>query len=210
MAAFATGNATKMRAMADLAEPGSAAHAYAIHQQAVAATQQAAGVPDEPQTMTTRDGGFEVCNMGEESVCGIYDGFQALPNGKLTSFMVDGKPIDSRLLPSGERAPVRLGAVEVRVVSAYKTIQSESLFVTLEVRNGGTVGVSVAPFEATYVSAQGQQSKTNDVFGVTEVQPGATGPLAVVFPDADPGGTLVLEVTTEDYDELGTLRLPVA
>lgn len=208
--AFASGNATKMAAMLDLSEPGSAAHTYGQHQRALAEAIRAGGGLEEAQTVTVAGDSIEVCFTGVDPSCGTFSDFQALPTGKLTSFTVDGTAIESRLLPAAERPAIGVADVSLRVISAYRTIQSDSLIVTLDVSNQSSRQVTVATYDADYVTPDGRQAKVAEAVGLTDVQAGASTFMAVVVPAADHGGTLSVDVFTSDFDTLGTVKIPVA
>jgi len=103
--------------------------------------------------------------------------------------------------------------VSARVVTAYRSIQSDILEVTLEVRNGRTQAVTIRDGNASYVTAGGQQGRFGR-FGQTgdstDLQPGASVPVTVTVPGEDPGGTLTVDVdSASTNDEIGSLRLPV-
>lgn len=209
MEAFASDDATKMATMVELAEPGSAAHTYALHQKALAEAFRASGTPSQPQSLTVEGGSIILCAMGEQADCGTYSDFKALPNGRLESFTVNGLDIGSRLLPSGERAPVSIGGVEVELVSAYRTAQSDKLIITATATNASEGQVTLASYDADYVTAAGQQAKATAHVGLTDIQAGASTPFAVVVDAVDAGGVLSIEVFTSDFDTIGTLRIPI-
>lgn len=208
--AYASGDATKMALMAELSEPGSAAHTYALHQRAFAEAIRAEGSANDPQSVTVDGNRISLCGMGEEPECGVYANFTAVPSGKLASFTVNDLPIESRLLPHSDRAPVSVGGVEVKLISAYRTAQSDTLIMTLRATNSTASEVTVAAYDATYVSAAGEQVKPVGYVGSSDLQAGATTSLAIAFEATDPGGVLSLEVfETENFDEIGTLRVPI-
>ncbi len=208
--AFASSDATKMAAMVALSEPGSAAHTYALHQRALAEAFRAAGAPYDPQSVTVDGDTIELCGIGEEPDCGVYAGFKAMPSGKLATFTVNGLPIESRLLPAGDRAPVSVGGVQLQLISAYRAAQSDNLIITFRAKNDGASQVTVATYDATYVSASGEQTKSSYYVGTDELQPGASTSLAVAFAATDPGGVLTVEVfESTSFDGIGTIRVPV-
>lgn len=215
--AFSTGIPASMDAMIALAEPGTAAHAFAVHQRMVAAADQAQGLTVKgpgPQSITVSGQLIELCDgPGEDATCAAFAGFKALPNGKLVTFTVDGTPIDTRLLLVADRPVVSAGGVSARVVTAYRSIQTDILEVTLEVRNGTTQAVTIRDGNASYVTARGQQGRFGR-FGQTgdstDLQPGASVPVTVTVPGEDPGGTLTVDVDRASTNEqIGSLRLPV-
>ncbi len=215
--AFSTGIPASMDAMIALAEPGTAAHAFAVHQRMVAAADQAQGLTLKgplPQSITVSGQLIELCDgPGEDATCAAFAGFKALPNGKLVTFTVNGTPIDTRLLLAADRPVVSAGGVSARVVTAYRSIQSDILEVTLEVRNDRTQAVTIRDGNASYVTAGGQQGRFGR-FGQTgdstDLQPGASVPVTVTVPGEDPGGTLTVDVDSAGTNnKIGSLRLPV-
>lgn len=209
--ALATGSADKMQAMIELAAPGSSAQAYAVHQQAQAAAAQAEGIAPEPNPVTARAGVLEICRPGFESSCSTFGDFQVLPNGQVVSFTIDGKSIESRLIPVADRPAVAAAGVSARLVSAYRSVQTEELVVAFEVRNDTSREVTAVTGETRYVGTSGRQSRARTAGNtVVDVQPGALVPLLVFFPEADPGGTLTVVIEDAATNEdIASLKLPV-
>ena len=207
---FAKGDPASIAKMIPLTEPGSVAHAYAIHQRAVAQAQRAGGAADLGQgPAIPADTGYKLCDPDATSNCTVYDDFKALQNGKLVSFTVNGQPIEKRLISSKERDPQVLAAVSVQLISAYRTITTDNLLVTFEVKNGTKGEITVASYDSQYVDAAGQQAKAAENAGLTDLQSGAATVLLSSFPGVDVGGTITLEVFDGDFDTIATFKIPV-
>lgn len=210
MELFAKGDPASMAKMIPLAEPESAAHAYAVHQRAVAQAQRAGGVADLSQgPAIPTEGGYKLCDSDGASNCTVFDDFKALPSGKLVSFKVDGEPIEKRLISSKERDPQVISDVSVRLISAYRTVTTDNLLVTFEVKNGTSGGITVASYDSQYVDSAGQQAKAAENAGLTDLQAGASSVLLSAFPGVDAGGTITLEVFNGDFETIATFKIPV-
>lgn len=188
---------------------GSPARLYAEHFIALAIAQRNSSFPPSKSTMAVKkDGTVEVCDEGREGSCTSFSEFKADASDLLTSFSVDGKPIEGRLLaPSGE--VVMAQGAAVRVLSGYKSLQSDSYFVIVEVKAGDRA-ITVYDFNATYVAPSGAQFTADGVNGLSpsgDIQPGASAAVLVIFPGASPGGQLVLEVSDATTYSSSDVRL---
>lgn len=196
--------------MIELSEPGLAAHAYALHQWASSEANLLSRAARTPQSMTVSDGEITLCGVDDPSDCATFANFVAAPSGRLASLTVNGVAIKSRLLPAGERPTVSVGGVQVQLTSAYRSVQTGDLGVTLNVKNDSPAEVSLSAYDTTYVGADGRRAKASTWFGLSEVQAGASAPLVVIIPAADVGGTISIDVVrATDYTALGTLSIPI-
>lgn len=188
--AFAAGDPETMSAMHEFAEPGSVADVYATHQIAVTKAFRDAGAPFLGQRVTYRGDEAEVCSI-EGETCGIWADFTTDPeSGLLTGFTIDGQPLDGRLLGGSGESTSATGAT-FTLVSAYKSVQGDSLFVVVEVENGPEP-VTIYPSSAEYVTPDGRQVTAVDGVGPTELRPSAKATYVPVFDGADLGGTVYI------------------
>jgi hypothetical protein len=208
-----SGNDLKMMGlMVDLAEPGSPAHAYAVHQ---IARRRAGGVP-ESSIAEVRDGDIKSCadvvgtDGTPQEFCNVFSDFTFnAKSGKLESFSGDGQPIDSRI-KSGDPAGATDQGVTVRLVTVLKGAEGW-LVLNLEVENGSTTPLAVADYDSEYIGPDGQQffPAINFVTNLPkEIQPGATAPSMVLFDTRDLGGTYTFVGFAND--SLTEIRIDVA
>lgn len=200
MEALGTGTVDGSAPMRDLSAEGSPARLYGEHFIAIFTAYRSTGSPVYTQTATVqKDGSVTLCDDGLADgiePCPTYGDFQADASGKLTNFTVNGTAIDGRLLrPSGET--VNAQGATLRVLSGYKSIQSDAYFITLEVK-AGDAALSVYSFNASYVDPGGAQFSADSLSGISpsdDLQPGASTVVVLAFKGANPGGRLVFPVT---------------
>jgi hypothetical protein len=177
----------------NLAEPGSPAHAYAVHQ---IARRRAGGVP-ELNIAEVRGGDIESCadvvgtDGTPQEFCSVFSDFTFnAKSGRLESFSGDGQPIDGRI-KYGDPAGATSQGVTVRLVTVLEGAEGW-LVLNLEVENGLTTSLTVADYDSQYIGPDGQQffPAINFVTNLPkEIQPGATAPSMVLFDTPDLGGT---------------------
>ncbi len=205
--AFATADPEKMSAMVDFAEPGSIAHLYAIHQTATTRAFRDAGGPMLPDRITFRGDEVEKCSV-ESETCGIGANFTTDPDsGLLTGFTVDGQSLEGRLLGGSGQATSGADA-QFTLVSAYKSIQANSLYVVVDVENGPNP-LDISPWSAEYVTPDGRQVTASDGVGPAELRPGAKATYLVIFDGADLGGTLYMGGYSERGQSEFEVELPL-
>lgn len=209
--ALASTDATEVAQMVSLAEPGTVAQRYGAHRAALTEADRAAGGGALSGAVITEEGGgFEVCDAAAPDDCLVFADFEAVASGKLVSFTIDGKSIESRLLGPGKKAPVTAGKVRMNLLSAYRSVQTGALTVTVDVANKSDGEITVATYEAAYVTSDGRQSMTSGQIGLTDLQAGASAPVAITFDAADVGGTMTVEVyRSSDFAEVGTFKIPI-
>lgn len=182
-----------MGLMFNLAEPGSAAHAYAVHQ---IARRRAGGVP-ELKVTEVREGDIESCAevLGTDGTpqefCNVFSDFSFnAKSGKLESFSGDGQPIDGRI-KTGDPAGATDQGVTVRLATVLKGVEGW-LVLNLEVENRLRTPLTVADYDSQYIGPDGQHffPAINFVTNLPkEIQPGATVPSMVMFDTPTLGGT---------------------
>jgi hypothetical protein len=203
--AFATLDAEKVRAMLANSSPGSLAHSYARHQLAVATANLEAGTPDEPQRMQRAGDTIRLCNADsegsiDETTCTAFSEFAVdRASGKLTRFAVDGGTLKGRIaLGDGVTQPVDGG--HVALISVYRSVSSDSLFVAIDVTAGET-SLSVCPVSSRMVDRDGRQAVATDgIYGTTEIAAGATTTIVLIFPSRDPVGRISFSTCGSDVE----------
>lgn len=195
--ALATYNPSEVAAMIDLAEPGSFAHSYAIHQTAVARAGADSGLSRlEPAQVTVNGDEIEICDANNE--CSTYENFETDPDSELvTDFTINGIDADDRLV-LGDDSVVSQAGVDYKLISAYISTSTESLFVAFDVTNNAQHPFDPGAFSATYVGADGRQVTAADAAGALTIQPGATATVLVIFDGADLGGAVQIEGYLDD------------
>lgn len=82
------------------------------------------------------------------------------------TFLVNDIPLESRLLPAGDRAPVAAAGVSLRLITAYRGIQSDTLIITLEAANQTESEATFATYDADYLGPTGKQAKAAQAVGL--------------------------------------------
>lgn len=206
MEALGTGTVDGSAPMRDLSAEGSPARLYGEHFIAMYTAYRSTGYPIPTQTAKVeKDGSVTLCDdevVGDSEPCLTYGDFEADASGKLTNFTVNGTAIDGRLLrPNGETVNAQGGTL--RVLSGYKSVESDAYFITLEVK-AGDAALAVYSFDASYVDPGGAQFSADSQNGISpgdDLQPGASTVVLLAFSGANPGGRLVFPVTNAvSYD----------
>lgn len=194
--AFATDLPQAMAAMLELSAPDSPAHTYARFQTASIQVAADQGRPPEPRTLELTGDAIRICTTRTEVSPGVepclsFSDFTAAPGSELlTGFMINGKPIQDRLVKGGDI--VSAGGARFTLVVGYQSIQSETLLLVVEIVNGPKK-ISIFSDSATYVGANGRQVKASGAEGPFEVQPSASASVVIGFAGATPHGRLILE-----------------
>ena len=198
--ALATGTATRVAAASDAASPGSSAAAYADYLSSV--VEVAGDLPDR-----FRDLGTEEIKLCAGQSCTVYTDFVLGPDGLLSTFSVEGEPLETRLISNG--ATRRSRGISVELLSAYRTA-SATVFVVLEVTNQTEDPIRPLHFAATY-TAVGTAAPA-DAFqsaGPESIEPTEAEQLLLTFEESDLGGTITLvSLVGDDFVEV-PISLPV-
>lgn len=188
--------------------PGSAGGEYVAHRAAAETVLAAAGVERESVNVVADPGGataFTLCvEFGE---CVVYDAIEVDAAARLSSFAVDGVPVDDLVSPAGP--VVAVGGAQARVVSAA-VASSGDVSVLVEVIAGDeavdVVGVSAVHRPRFDTSASAREVRA--VWGDGVVDPGESLTALMVFAEGPLDGDVVLSVVFADgRDEL--LALPL-
>ncbi|MEQ4205795.1 hypothetical protein [Actinopolymorpha sp. B9G3] len=181
----------------DLTVPGSVAEAYLLH---LANNSEAAldGGTMYPEygAPTAKDGGLQYCasDIDGAKACTIWGNFKT-SEGKITDLTVDGKEIGPRLTLGGNTT-VQSGGATWEFLSAYRSIQSEALWVVVKVTT--TNAIDVFSYEAKYRAPDGKQRTAAQADGPTELAADSTAMIAFAFPGAQPGGSVTVEGCAND------------
>lgn len=189
--------------------PGSIAEMYARHIIAVVTAYRDGGQPVPESQATFSAGSGRVCDEGktEGETCTEFADFVVdKKTKKLVEFTADGIRLDDRLVLGTGAAQSAQGA-SVRLVSAYHSVQSDRLFVVVEVK-AGDKAIDVYAYGASYVGPDGRQVEAEQATGSDGLQAGATGTVVIAFPSQSPGGRMVFDISDPDYNT-ATVTLPI-
>ena len=197
--AFATYRPAAMQPMLDHAAEGSAAHTYAAVQIANIDALADQGLTSEPATATYLDGGaVEMCHATDDGSRSCSVMADITVDGELLStFTVDGAPIDQRLATGGATASD--GNVTVTLLGAYHSVQADTLVVALDIHNGADDVTNLNIYTAEYINDAGRQVTASDAVGPIELRSGAASYATIYFPAQGVGGTFYLEGYSEDF-----------
>ena len=179
--------------MAELTVEGSDAHAYASFIISQVLAHVADGYDVTAWRIRGDDDGFEVCL----DTCIRYHDFEE-SDGLLTTFSLDDRPLDGRIV--GPAEPIEVGPATVRAASSYEASSEDSLIVSFVVEAHETVSVGVA--SAEYVGPGGSQQAASAAVGPFDLRSGASAHYMVLFPAADLGGTLYVPI----WDDASTVH----
>jgi hypothetical protein len=195
--AFASSRDPEIEQMERLSEPGSRAHAYAVHQIAVV---RSSAQLEDPAEITVNEDTIDLRSLDEngEPYTTTYGDFEVDPDsGKLVNFTVNGESLESRLVVGGQ--PASANGITVSPVSAYETITSDRLWVVVDVSNAAGQPFASAVHQADYVNRDGSQQTAAEYAGPDEIQAGATATNLMIFNSSSPGGTLFFEGYLDDF-----------
>lgn len=193
--AFASQEATAMRAAAKGAAEGSMAQDYLRHQANIAEANDANGYLYEPETVDYDDG---VVSVSSSEYTTEYAGIE-FDGEKVASFTVDGKDISERLVVGDGKAIVSSDSLaSFEVLSAYQSI-SDDLFVV--VKYATEKRQMDFSYQATYRDPSGRQISDSDSTIPRTIVPDSYQLGIVVFPGAEIGGSMQLHYGNGDDGE---------
>jgi hypothetical protein len=180
----------------DDTEPGSVAAAYAGYLAALSQAAIDSGDPVPGAEITATADGFKACGgTGGPADCVEWAGFQG-HGGKLIDFTINGTSLDDRIV-AGDGTPQSAGGLAtVTMDYAYQSVQSDDLFVVVEV--DATEDVTIRSEAATYRPADGPQVHTSRYVGRTGAPAGSTATVVLVFSQMAVGGTVDLTLVSAD------------
>jgi hypothetical protein len=177
-------------------EPGSVAASYAGYLQALAQAYVDSGRPVPGATIEPADGGgFTACGgTGRADDCVVWSDFEGR-DGKLVDFTIDDQDLATRIR-TGAATSVPAGSLgDVEIAHAYQSVQSNDLFVVVEVT--GEQDVTIRSGRATYAVA-GSGVAASRYVGPTGTAATGTATIVIVFPQVALGGVVTLELVGPD------------
>ena len=178
----------------------SVANAYLLHRSYLAEAGLDGGSAYSDSEVTELSGGeYKVCDdPTNEKTCAVLGDFKADASGKIVDFTVAGKPLKGRLTV-GNGQKVKAGGGAFTFLTAYKTITSNALDVTVKMESGGKA-LSPNIYSATYRGPDGKQRTATDAVGPTELDADSNSVASFSFKGVKPGGKVTLEGCVEDCD----------
>jgi hypothetical protein len=205
MNGLASGRPDVARDALQYAADDSVAHVYLQHQANLFEASLDGGLYHDESSVDEIDGGYEMCDVID--VCNAFTGF-VTEDGLVTSLMVNGQDPGPRLAV-GDGSAVESRGVTATLLTAYRSISSESLFVVVEISTGAA-DAELFLYSATYRAPDGRQRQATDALGPYEIGADSTATVAMAFPAAERGGTLTIEgIVDGDYDKTIELIVPV-
>ncbi|MEV5001997.1 hypothetical protein [Nocardioides sp. LML1-1-1.1] len=211
--ALASSDVTQMEDVRSLAAPGSVAALYLEHQTALSVALRDGGSEAyDPERLTKKGDGFESCSTAdkkdEKKSCSTYGDIQS-DGDKISSFTVNGKDLRNRLLAGGKKRFKAGDLAEIRLVTAYQSVNGD-LYVALDLRNT-TSGAAVAVESRTaYRTPEGRQVQLAGQSGPTSVQADSMAHIALAFAAAEVGGELNLQLFVESGgSQSAEVRIPL-
>ena len=183
----------QMRAGLKFAAPASLASAYLSHLANVSESQLDGGQPGAEQTVETQGAdSFKACNdPSDEKSCVIFSGFKVNASGQVVDLLVNKQTLGGRLTVGNGQAIKSAGST-FTFLTAYKSIQSGNLFVTVKVQTGSKP-ISPNIYTASYRSPDGKQRQATDAVGATEVDADSNTVVTMIFKSVKTGGRVTLE-----------------
>jgi hypothetical protein len=191
---FATNDTDEQGKAVKLAAPKSPAVAYMIHQSATNGAQLDAGNSGDADSLEPIDDGYEICSVDEgDETCTKFTDLKVVA-GRLSSFMVNGKPIGPRL-SLGQGDEVRAGKLAtVEFVSAYKTASAEELIVNLTIRSKSKPIDLNQLYRARYREPGGRQVTATNAYVFDDLDADSHTRTSVIFAKAKPGGVVTVDI----------------
>ena len=193
-----------MRAGLTNTAPKSPAYVYLSHQANVAESALDAGHPYSAGVLTPEGDSFQICDAAgvtgavDTKSCMTFSDFKVNPAGLIVGFSVNKQDVAPRLTTGSGEAVSNSGA-KFTFLTAYKSVQSGALFVTLKVETGPQ-SVSLNANTATYRDPEGKQRTATYAAAPSEVGANSNTIVTMAFAAAKPGGQVTLEGSTgADY-----------
>lgn len=187
-----------VRAALILTTPGSPAYVYVSHlaNTSEAALDGGAPLPDQT-TEKIDDSEFKACDdPTDKKTCITFGGFKVDASGKLVDLTVSQKLISDRLT-AGSGEQVTSAGNKFTFLTAYKSIQSGALFVSVKVE-AGAKPISPNTFSATYRSPDGKQREATTAYGPVDIDAKSNAMVTMVFQGVQPGGKVTLDGCISD------------
>jgi hypothetical protein len=186
------------------AAPKSPAYVYLSHQANVAESALDAGQPYSAGVVTPEGDSFQLCDAAgttgavDPKSCVTFSDFKVNPAGLIVGFSVNKQDVAPRLTTGSGEAVSNNGA-KFTFLTAYKSVQSGALFVTVKVETGPQ-SVSLNASASTYRDPEGKQRTATQAIAPSEVGANSNTMVTMTFAGSKPGGQVTLEGSTgADY-----------
>lgn len=139
------------------------------------------------------DGTFKSCDSEDPTPteCLAFGGFKLDPAGKLVDLTFNQQQIGPRMTV-GNGQTVTAAGTKFTFLTAYKSIQSNALYVTVRIETG-TKAISTSLSQAIYRSPDGKQRTATDSSGVYLVGENSNTIVSMSFASVKAGGTVTLD-----------------
>ena len=186
-------NPDAMRQGLKLAAPNSVAYIYLDHLANVSEAGLDGGQPYTKSEVTpVGSDAFKACSdPADETSCIIFGDFKVNPAGKLVDLTVNKQPIGPRLT-AGSGQVVTAGGAKFTFLTAYKSIQSNALFVTVKVETGAKP-IMMNTFTASYRGPDGKQRTASQAQGPTNLDAQSNAIVSMAFASVKVGGKVTLD-----------------
>lgn len=198
--AIAASDPEKMQAVKSLAAPGSIAAAYLQEQSDASNALIDAGFGNDiGSTAKEVDGGYKNCSdPADPTNCVTWADFESA-NGKLAKFTINGTDISDRIAVGDGSNQDAGGLATVEFLSAYKSVQSDQIFVNVKVTSH-TQKINLGAYTATYRGDDKRQSTATDASAPTELDADSTAYVSMIFKASKLGGIAKLAISDESYN----------
>ena len=175
------------------AAPGSPAYIYLSHLANVTEAELDGGQSaDDENVVAVGSDAFKVCtDPADDKTCVTLGDFKVNTANLLVDLTVNKKAIAPRLT-AGSGEAVKSGGAKFTFLTAYKSIQSGWLFVSVKIQTG-TNPINPNLYSATYRSPNGKQRQATDAYGSVEVDADSNTIATMIFKGVEPGGRVTLD-----------------
>lgn len=198
-----------MRAGLKLAAPNSPAYVYLSHLANASEASLDGGTTETDLNVTsTAADSFKACSdPTDDKSCITLAGFKVDPQNRVMDLTVNGKAIAPRLTV-GNGDSVKASGAKFTFLTAYKSVQSNALFVMVKVKTGSKA-ISPNLYSATYRSPSGKQRSAQEALGPIEIDADSNTVVGMVFPGVEPGGRVKLDGCVGDCTSTFTAFIKV-
>jgi hypothetical protein len=175
-----------------LTAPDSVAYRYLEHMASLSEVYVEAQTSDPaPAALPDGDDGFKFCTIpSNDFSCTTYGDFTVNQDGKLVDFTINKKPVGPHLtVVSGQ--PVTVGVVKFTLMSAYRSIASNVLVVSVKV-DSGAEAITTNPQLWSYHGPDGKQVAAMGSSGATYVIARSHATVGINLGSAKTGGYLTV------------------
>ena len=177
-----------MRAALRLTAPNSVAYVYLDHEANVAEASLDGGQQLPKVELTpVGDGSFTACDPTDPTNCRTFGGFKVNAAGKLVDLTVNKQQIRPRIT-AGNGQAVTAGGTTFTFLTAYRSIQSNALYVTVKIETG-TQPIDANISSATYRGPDGKQRTAANSAGVTQIDANSNTIVAVFVKGVEASGS---------------------